>query len=210
MTQIREVRKPIILLLAFMIIFIFQLTKAYAMSLWTQQQDTAHEIAELARSLDLPEDNPIILEAQRLWYEDYAIVDEQSTNTVYSDTDAVIIAKILFRECGGIQSDTEKACIAWVILNRVDAGYGDTIEKVGTAPAQFGYNASLPVKDNLLNLSYDVLERWAREKNNETDVGRVLPKDYLWYCGDGVHNYFRNAYTGGTKWDYSMASPYMN
>lgn len=182
---------------------------AYAVKAWTQRQTTAHEIAELARSLDLPEDNPIIVEAGRIWFEDYsADADNQPHEPMYTDEDAVTIAKIMLTECGGIESDMEKACIAWTVLNRVDAGYGDTIAAVATAPAQFGYKADTPVRDDLLQLSYDVLSRWVREKSGEEDVGRVLPEDYLWYSGDGIHNYFRNAYAGGTRWNYSLSSPY--
>lgn len=45
-------------------------------------------------------------------------------------------------------------------------------------------------------------------KDGETDTGRVLPSDYLWFSGDGKHNYFRNAYKGGETWDWSLPSPY--
>lgn len=38
---------------------------------WTEQQNIAHEIADLARSLGLPEDDPIIKRAQELWWADY-------------------------------------------------------------------------------------------------------------------------------------------
>lgn len=56
--------------------------------------------------------------------------------------------------------------------------------------------------------SADVLSRWERERNGETDVGRVLPSGYMWYRGDGVHNHFRDAYKGGTAWDWTLESPY--
>ncbi len=127
---------------------------------------------------------------------------------LYTDADAVMIAKVIYNEARGIPSDTEKACIVWVILNRVDAGYADTISGVVTARYQFAYNARTPVWDELLSLSYDVLGRWAKEKQGQTDVGRVLPKDYLWYTGNGVHNLFRNSYSGKWHWNYSLPSPY--
>ena len=47
-----------------------------------------------------------------------------------------------------------------------------------------------------------------RKKMGETNTGRVLPSDYLWFSGDGKHNYFRNAYKGGETWDWSLPSPY--
>ncbi len=209
MSDNRRVRKSFIVPITLALLMILSSATASAVSAWSARQNTAHEIAELARKLDLPEDNPIIVEAKRLWNEDYMIdTEEKEPAPLYTDADAVILAKIMYCECGGIPSDTEKACLAWAVLNRVDAGYGDTIAFVATAPMQFGYRASTPVREDLLSLSYDVLERWAKEKSGETEVGRVLPKDYLWYNGDGSHNYFRNSYSGGTQWDYSLKSPY--
>ena len=209
MSDNRKVRKPFIVPITLALLAVLSSATASAVSAWTARQNTVHEIAELARKLDLPEDNPIIVEAKRLWNEDYIIdMEEKEPAPLFSDEDAVILAKIMYCECGGIPSDTEKACLAWTVLNRVDAGYGDTIAFVATAPLQFGYKVGTPVREDLLSLSYDVLGRWAKERSGETEVGRVLPKDYLWYNGDGAHNYFRNAYTGGTKWDYSLVSPY--
>ena len=206
MICIRVARKSLFVMMFFALMTILLTTTVIAINSWTERQTTAHEIAELARTLNLPEDNPIIVEAKRLWYEDYMVLPER----IYSDADAEIIAKVMYSECGAIQSDTEKACIAWVVLNRVDAKYGDTIAAVATAASQFGYIATVPVRDDLLKLSYDVLGRWAKERAGETDVGRVLPKDYFWYSGDGAHNYFRNVYAGGESWNYSLVSPYKN
>lgn len=129
----------------------------------------------------------------------------------YTSTDAVMMARVMFLEARGIKSKTEIACIGWTILNRVDAGYG-SIQKCITAPNQFAYRASAPTTSDygydLIALATDVLDRWSREKAGQAAVGRVLPKGYLWYAGDGKHNYFRNQYKGGTRWTYSLPSPY--
>lgn len=129
----------------------------------------------------------------------------------YTSTDAVMMARVMFLEARGIQSKTEIACVGWTILNRVDAGYG-SISAVITAPNQFAYSASASTTSDygydLIALATDVLDRWSREKAGQTNVGRVLPKGYLWYAGDGQHNYFRNQYQGGTRWTYSLPSPY--
>lgn len=129
----------------------------------------------------------------------------------YTSTDAVMMARVMFLEARGIQSKTEIACVGWTILNRVDAGYG-SISQVITAPNQFAYRASASTTSDygydLVALATDVLDRWSREKAGQAAVGRVLPKGYLWYAGDGKHNYFRNQYKGGTRWNYSLPSPY--
>lgn len=135
----------------------------------------------------------------------------KTEDSVYS-SEAVMIAKVIYSESRGIYSQTEQACVAWTILNRVDAGYG-SIYAVITAPNQFAYVPSAPTVDDygrdLVALAQDVLDRWYREKAGETNVGRVLPQGYLWYHGDGVHNYFRNEY--GNKrnvWNYAWGTVY--
>lgn len=127
----------------------------------------------------------------------------------YTDSDATMIAKVLYRECGGVPSKVEQACVAWVILNRVDNGrYGSSISAVITAPSQFAWSSSTTVRQDLLDLAYDVLNRWNLEKNGYTDVGRVLPSNYLYFHGDGRHNYFKTSVNSGYYWDYSLPSPY--
>lgn len=136
---------------------------------------------------------------------------ENPNDIVYfTENDVVMVAKVMYRECRGIASDTEKACVAWVICNRVDSDkFPDTIEDVVTYPNAFAYQKNTPVTDELYALACDVLSRWNSERNGEEDVGRVLPKDYTFFGGDGHHNYFRNAYTGNYDvWNYSLPSPY--
>lgn len=131
-------------------------------------------------------------------------LEEQAYQT---ENDASMIAKVIYGEARGIYSLTEQACVAWTILNRVDAGYGD-IREVVTAPNQFCYDKDFPTVDDygrdILKLVYDVLDRWKNDKE-----GRVLPADYLWFGGDGEHNYFRNSYDDFSNlWGYGLPSPY--
>ena len=137
------------------------------------------------------------------WLEEQALKKE---------TEATIMAKVIFGEARGVYSLTEQACVAWTILNRVDAGYGN-ITEVATAPHQFCYNKDFPTVDdygrNILVLVYDILDRWEAEQSGESDVGRVLPADYFWFHGDGKHNYFRNVYDDYSQpWEYELGSPY--
>lgn len=132
-----------------------------------------------------------------------AVVQKQ-----WTDEEAVVLAKMLWGEARGIQSDAEKAAVIWCVLNRVDA-YGKSIIDVTTAPNQFvGYRSSNPVDEKLYDLCEDVLGRYFAEKNGEQDVGRVLPADYLFFSGDGQHNRFRNAYRGGDVYNWSLRNPY--
>lgn len=121
--------------------------------------------------------------------------------------EAIVLAQMVWGEARGC-STVEQAAVVWCALNRVDAGYGDLISVV-TEPMQFvGYDPDNPIDPDILLLVEDVLDRRWLEDTNSGEVGRVLPADYLWFHGDGVNNYFRNAYEGGNTWDWSLPSPY--
>ena len=95
------------------------------------------------------------------------------------------IAKTVYGEALITHSDMEMAAVAWCILNRVDsteAFFPDTIMEVVTQDSQFhGYSESNPVDPHIEWLVRDVLNRWTLEKAGAEDVGRVLPKDYLYF-----------------------------
>ena len=137
-----------------------------------------------------------------------ATVQEAPSNGYYTEQDARDLAKVLWKECRGVNSKTEQACVAWTVLNWVDIDK-ISVSKEVRKPGRFAFYESTRVDQGMLDLAHDVLDRWVREKNGETDVGRVLPKDYLYFEGHGGHNYFRNAFKGNyTVWDYSLPSPY--
>ena len=131
-----------------------------------------------------------------------------------NEADVEMLAKTIWGEARGVKSITEKAAVAWCILNRVDAkGYacGGDIEYVLTFPGQFvGYDEENPVTTECKEIAADVLTRWAAEKAGIEDVGRVLPKEYTYFTGDGKRNYFTDEWKGGNTWDWSLPSPYEN
>jgi hypothetical protein len=134
---------------------------------------------------------------------------EPTPEIIIDPYEAELIAKTLYGEYRG-PDKLQQAGVAWCIVNRCDA-WGETVETVVTAPNQFlGYRASNPVEPYLYDMAVDVLTRWEREKLGETDVGRVLPADYLWFGANKSYtkNIFRNAFTGGDRWDWAMPNPY--
>ena len=138
---------------------------------------------------------------------------ENETGRAGADADAVYLAQCLWGEARGVQSQTEKAAVAWCVLNRVaHPGFPDTVYAVLSAPNQFiGFSTGHPVDPALLALAQDVLDRWARERSGESGVGRVLPENYLWFSADGHgHNAFRSEFRGGTVWGWTLESPYEN
>lgn len=133
---------------------------------------------------------------------------------LYSDADAIALAKLTWGEARGVpvleingqsvSTRAQQAAVMWTVLNRFDEGYEDSIIGVITAKGQFhGYSAEHPIEEDLLELAYDVLDRWSAEKHGET-VERELPSGYLWFHGDGTWNHFRDAYKNGNKWDWSI------
>ena len=159
------------------------------------RQMEVHRAANALRSLGFEDNHEAITALSDEWWRcEY-------------DTEATYIAKTLYGEARGV-NQTEQAAVVWCILNRADAWDMDIIEVI-TAPGQFsGYRSSNPVWPELYDLAQDVLTRWRRERNGETDVGRVLPQGYMWFSGNGRENIFRDAYRGGSVWDWSWESPY--
>ena len=159
------------------------------------RQMEVHRAANALRSLGFTDEHEAIKALSAAWWRcEY-------------DTEATYIARTLYGEARGC-SETEQAAVVWCILNRADAWGMDIIEVI-TAPGQFsGYRSSNPVWPELYDLAQDVLARWRRESNGETAVGRVLPREYMWFSGNGATNIFRDAYRGGSVWDWSWESPY--
>ena len=125
--------------------------------------------------------------------------------------EAVMLAKLIYKEARGINSTAHKAAVVWCVLNRVDSGnYGSDIKEVITAKHQFAWDPNTKVEDEFLELSNDVLIRWLLEKEGFSNVGRVLPNDYLFFAGRNGLNYFRKNYHSKEYWDWSLQSPYEN
>lgn len=127
-----------------------------------------------------------------------------------SDKDVEYIAKTIYGEARGINSKMHQAAVAWCILNRVDSPhFPDTIEQVVTQKAQFsGYNENHPATEEFKQLANDVLYRWHNEKQGIKNVGRVLPKNYCYFIGDGEYNYFMIEWRSEIYWSWTVANPY--
>ena len=149
---------------------------------------------------DVEEDGKVII--------DNNFTSDDIIEITINQSDVELIAKTIYGEARGC-STIEQSAVIWCILNRVDAGYG-SIEHVVTKPCQFtGYKESNPIKGEFVELAIDVLVRWQAEKHCIGDVGRTLPREYLWFHGDGRANHFRNKYSGDyNTWDWNCLNPY--
>lgn len=132
----------------------------------------------------------------------------QAVGVILTTRDLNAVAKLVWGEGRGV-SKLEQSMIVWCVLNHVDAGYGSVYECATNVEQFHGYDPKHPVNDDIINLVKDVVARWQLEKVCVGDVGRTLPSDYLWFYGDGDHNWFRNAYQGGDTWDWTnVHNPY--
>lgn len=134
------------------------------------------------------------------------IVEEKLEN--YSK-EIIMLAKVVYREAGGVPYKHHQAAVIWCILNRVDhESFDNSIKKVITAKNQFAWIESTPILDEFVELSKDVMTRWLLEKEGIEDNGRVLPKDYLYFAGRNGLNHFRKKYKDNKYWNWSLESPY--
>ena len=125
------------------------------------------------------------------------------------DKDVDLLARLIYSEARGVKNRMEQAAVAWCVLNRVDSPwYPDTISAVVTQRYQFANVSGVPVEDDLRELAMNVLFRWNMEKAGFSNVGRVLPKDYLYFWGNGKNNFFRQRHNAHVYWDWSNENPY--
>jgi hypothetical protein len=111
------------------------------------------------------------------------------------EADVTALARMAWGEARGL-ADYEIAACMWCVMNRIDAGYGDTVQDVVSAPGQFaGYSENNPVDDHIAEIARDVLTRHHAEQDGEP-VPREIGSEYVYFSGNGVHNYFRAEYDG--------------
>ena len=127
----------------------------------------------------------------------------------FTNEDIDYIAKTVWGEARGL-SKTHQAGVVWTILNRFDDGrFGKGIIGVVTAPSQFaGYRSGNPIDQEIRDLVVDVLDRYSQEKAGVENVGRVLPKGYLYLRGNGKVNLFSKKWNSNDVWNWSLESPY--
>ena len=140
------------------------------------------------------------------------VMKEELIRSVLSENDELILARMLWGE------DREnpmymRAAIIWCVFNRMDQSRLP-IEQLINKTQFPGYREENPVKDWAINLIRDVAVRYVLEQNGFTDIGRVLPKEYLYYEQPPGKRYhiFKTRLKLSDKsnkiWDWSLPSPY--
>lgn len=84
--------------------------------------------------------------------------------------------------------------VAWCICNRADE-YAKSIAEIVSARSQFhGYNQSHPVDETILSTVIEVLNAWSRGEQALVYEPYATSSEYLFFTGDGRHNWFREEY----------------
>lgn len=128
----------------------------------------------------------------------------EESDIFYGTVDDVeMLSQLVYGEGNGL-SDYEKSLIVWCVLNRVDdPRFPNTISEVITQKGQFyGYALKFPITTDNRKVVYDVLLRYYNGLS-----GRTLPADYLYFHGDGKHNYYRKEYRDKTYYEFSTYEP---
>ena len=128
------------------------------------------------------------------------------------EKEIIMLAQLIYTEAGGIKLGLHhQAAVVWCVLNRVDSTGGvSSISSVIRYPGAFAWYSHTKVEKRFVDLAEDVVARWLLEQEGYTDVGRVLPKEYIYFHGAGGVNKFKTQNNSKTYWDWSLESPYKN
>ena len=138
---------------------------------------------------------------------------EQLVRSILTQSDEDLIAKMLWTE-DRMNSYAERAAVVWCVFNRLDA-WGGSIQSIVT-PDQFPglVYAQKTTAEWATWLVRDVTIRYALELAGYEDVGRTLPKRFLYYEEPvgWTHHVFKTKLKITDPdciwWDWSMPSPY--
>lgn len=104
-----------------------------------------------------------------------------------------MLAQTVCGEARGCAPEEQKL-VVWCILNRVDA-WEQSITDVILAKNQFqGYSVTCPIELEICDLCEEVLLAWEAGEEAPTLEPYATGSNYLWFTGDGEHNWFREVY----------------
>ena len=156
-----------------------------------ETQRIAHEIAEHARLLGLPENDPIIVRAKELWQK----ADEDFC------TDRDIIATVVYNEAGGGCTDRHMELVAAVVYNRLISNrFPNTIKAIVVAPKQYHPDYANP--DSHLGKRARESDAWEKCQEIATKAlnGEIeCPTDVFYQAnfiqGTGIYEIHRTSYS---------------
>lgn len=140
------------------------------------------------------------------------VMKEELVRSVISEADEERIAKMLYGE-DRRNPTYMRAAVVWCVYNRMDASNRPISEDI-VHDIFHGYRDGNPVEPWAVSIVRDVTIRYVLEKNGFKNVGRVLPKEYMWFEeleGETVNTFkttIRISDPECKRWDWSLPSPY--
>lgn len=109
---------------------------------------------------------------------------------------AAILSQVVCTESADLPTREERMAVAWCVLNRVDSEqFPDTVWEVVNQPGQFSlYSLENEIDPDIYR------ECWYVAAGHITGSERSLPEEYVFYQGDGKHNYFRKEYNSTERY----------
>ena len=106
--------------------------------------------------------------------------------------DVTVISRMVWGEARGV-SRNEQKLVVWTVINRLENGrYGSSLIGVVRARGQFhGYSSRFPVTEAIREMVIEVLEAWDRGEPAKVYPPFARTPYYLYFHGDGRHNWFR-------------------
>ena len=121
------------------------------------------------------------------------VESESEVVAKYSSYEVTLLCQTVYGEARGCSRE-EQMLVVWCVCNRADSS-GASIEQVVTAPRQFhGYSPEHPVTDEIRSVVLEVLDAWSRGQEALVYEPYATTSEYLYFSGDGVHNWFREEY----------------
>lgn len=109
---------------------------------------------------------------------------------------AAILSQVVCTESADLPAREERMAVAWCVLNRVDSEqFPDTVWEVVNQHGQFSlYSLENEIDPDIYR------ECWYVAAGHITGSERSLPEEYVFYQGDGKHNYFRKEYNSTERY----------
>ncbi|MCM1330852.1 MAG: hypothetical protein NC253_15635 [Ruminococcus sp.] len=120
---------------------------------------------------------------------------QSSPSRTYTEREITMLAKTVWREAGACEP-SEQRLIVWTVFQRIDSTAHDfedmnTVSETLTAGGQFAYDPDAPVYEDILALCREEAEKWTDGQPPPTLEPYAPTAPYLFYTGDGEHNWFR-------------------
>ena len=110
----------------------------------------------------------------------------------YTSEEVVMVSQVVWGEARGCSKE-EQMLVVWCICNWVDLKNTCISEEISHSRFH-GYNPDNPVDSEIEEVVIDVLNLWESGEEALVYPPYATTSEYLYFRGDGQHNWFREEY----------------